>query len=463
MLGKRVGDFEILDVYEVLEEQFEEFRDEHDDFEYWQEGETVYSAEDYRDLLFGDLQPEQEFTVSKYYGNDEIIVIPDEATQLSSRLFEGNETIKSVIIPNSVKVISDNAFKGCTALEKVKLGEGVTEICAYAFSDCTALKEIEFPSGVTEIRNEAFKGCTGLTQVTIPDGVKTLGEYAFEGCTALSRVHLGNNLERILCGAFKGCGALTKITLPQSLVKVDLHAFAKSGIEEVYIPKSVKDIGRAPFLNCGNLKKIEADAENPHLAVKDNCIVSKTGGVLYAAFGKFTLPNDGTLKKIYFWVFNGNHEITEMDIPEGVTEIYSSAFQCCDHLRRVSLPSTLEAIGDYCFEGTSALEEIVIPAGVEKVASWAFYCSGIKKLVIKRGVKILDFDAFADCTRLTEAYIPSSVYKIDCGLFSGELFRGCNKNLCVYMEKRENGVHTYLAKFLGKVKVKFVDKNEICD
>ena len=463
MTGKRVGDFEIIDVYDLKQEEFEKFRDEHDDFEYWQEGETVYTAEEYREELFGDLERGQEFTVSKYFGCDENIVIPDVATQLSSGLFEDNEKIKNVIIPDGVKVIESSAFRNCTALEKVVFGKNVADIWAFAFCGCSALKEIEIPSGITNIRRGVFAKCAALKEVTIPDGVKALSEDAFADCFSLSCVHLGSGLKRIYSGAFARDKSLKKITLPLSLESVDMHAFSESGIEELYIPKNVSDVGQCPFTSCGNLKKIEVDTENPHLICKDNCIVRKSIGMLLATVGNFKLPNDGSIKKIWHWMFCGNRDLTEMDIPEGVTHLYHSVFAGCKNLRRVSLPNTLENIGEKDFEGCDALEEIVIPGSVKEVESWAFSCSGIKKLVIKRGVKILGFNAFNGCKSLTEAYIPSSVYKIDCGLLSGELFRDCNENLCVYMEKHENGVHEYLTRFLGKVKVKFIDKGPMFD
>ena len=463
MMRKRVGDFEIIDVYEVKQEEFESFRDEHDDFEYWDEGDRVYTAEEYHDVLFGDLLPGQEFTVSKYFGNGEHVVIPDVATQLSSGLFEGNEKIKSVIIPDSVKVISDSVFKSCTALEEVKFGNGVAEISEYAFSGCTALKEIKIPDGITAISKGVFSGCTALKKINIPDGVTMLGEEAFSNCTSLSCVDLGQGLKRINYGVFQGCKALEKVSLPQSLTKVDFHAFAESGVEELYLPKNVDDVGRSPYLRCGNLKKVEVDFENSHLICKDNCIIQKSNGMLIAVVGQFKLPDDGSLKKIWHWMFNGNRSLTEIDIPDGVTHLYNSVFECCTNLRRVSLPSTLEIIGKSDFAGCDALEEIVIPGSVKEVEREAFYCSGIRKLVIKRGVKILDINAFNGCNRLVEAYIPSSVCEIEGGHFNGELFRGCNKNLCVYMEKHENGTHKYLARFLGNVKVKFIDNDKIFD
>ena len=460
MTGKREGDFEIIDVYDVKQEEFERFRDEHDDFEWWQEGEIAYTAEEYREKLFGELQPGQVFTAFKYLGSGENVTIPDGVTQLSSGLFEGNDRIKRISVPDDVEEISDSVFKDCTALEEVKFGKGVTEISALAFSGCTSLKEIELPS-VGAIRNGTFRGCTALTQVTIPDSVRRLGEEAFADCTALSCVHLGSGLKWVQTRAFKGCTALKSITLPPSLQTVDLHAFAQSGIEELYLPKNVDDVGSAPFLRCRNLKKVEVDPDNTRLICKDNCIVR--GGMLVAAIGDFKLPNDGSIKKIWHWMFNGNRDLTEIDIPEGVTHLFHSVFECCSNLRRVGLPSTLEVVGESDFAGCDALEEIVIPGSVETVEREAFYCSGIKRLVIKRGVKILGNNAFNGCTNLVEAYIPSSVYKIDCGFFNGDLFRDCNKNLRVYMEKHENGAHTYLARFLGTAKVVFIDKDPIFD
>ena len=462
MTGKRVGDFEIVDVYDLKQEEYDSFRDEHDDFEWWQEGETIYSAEDYHHLVFGELQPGQEFAATKYFGSGETAVIPDGATQLNDGLFEGNEKIKSVIIPDSVNTIGVNAFKNCTALTDVKLGKCVKDICAYAFCGCKSLKQIELPSGLTVIRRGAFTEC-GLTSVTVPGSVESVHEYAFEDCKSLSSVSLEDGIKRIYSGAFKGCEALKNITLPQSLNSVDLYAFNKSGIEELYIPKNVSDVPRCSYLNCRTLKKIEVDPENPHLVSKGNCLIRKSIGILLAAVGDFKLPDDGSLKRIDNWIFNGNHNLTEIDIPEGVTHLYHSVFECCTNLRRVSLPSTLEVVGQSDFAGCDALEEIVIPGSVKEIEREAFYCCGIRKLVIKRGVEVIGHNAFNGCKNLVEAYIPSSVYKIDCGLFNGELFRDCNKNLCVYMEKWENGSHEYLARFLGKVKVKFIDKAEICD
>lgn len=463
MTEKRVGDFEIADLYDLLEEQFEKFRCEHDDFKYWKEDDIVYTAEEYREELFGNLQPGQEIIVTGYFGSNEHVVIPDGATSMAERLFSGNTAMKSVRLPGSLKKINCYVFKNCTALTSVDIPDSVTEIDYGAFLNCTALERVQLGNNLSSVGIKAFSGCTSLKSVIIPDSVSDISDNAFDGCSSLSEVRLGSGLKRICTGAFAGCSLLREINLPESVTKVDLNAFYRSGLEEIYLPKNVDDTGHHPLSSRNNLKKVVIDPENPYLVCKGNCIIRVSNGMLLTTVGKFELPNDGSIKKIWHWVFCENPDLTEIDIPEGVTHLYHSVFSGCKNLRRVNLPDTLEIIGQEDFAHCTALEEIVIPGNVKEVETRAFESCGIKRLIVKRGVKILGFNAFNNCKSLEEAYIPSTVHKIDCGLFDGYLFGGSNENLCVYIEKWDNDAHKHLSNFVGKFKVVFVDKNEICD
>ena len=61
---------------------------------------------------------------------------------------------------------------------------------------------------------------------------------------------------------------------------------------------------------------------------------------------------------------------TELEIPEGVTEIGSSAF-LNSTVQEVKLPSTLTTIGEYAFQN-SALTSITIPESVTTIGKYAF-------------------------------------------------------------------------------------------
>ena len=89
--------------------------------------------------------------------------------------------------------------------------------------------------------------------------------------------------------------------------------------------------------------------------------------------------------------------ITSLILPESVTEIYGSAFYCCDELSSVTFPESLVNIGGSAFGNCIKLQSIVIPTGAKMIGDYAFMnCEG-------------------DAT----VTIPQNVIEIGCGVFSG--------------------------------------------
>lgn len=73
--------------------------------------------------------------------------------------------------------------------------------------------------------------------------------------------------------------------------------------------------------------------------------------------------------------FNGNKNITEVVIPEGVQEVAMYAFKYCNNLSKVSLPDTLLFIDSVAFEvwrDNGSMTEVTIPASVQGIAWNAF-------------------------------------------------------------------------------------------
>ena len=98
-----------------------------------------------------------------------------------------------------------------------------------------------------------------------------------------------------------------------------------------------------------------------------------------------TLPQ--SLRSIGSSTFFGCSQLTEIVIPEGVTEIPDSAFNGCTKLETVTLPTSLKRIGVQAFFDCSSLITIEIPEGVTEIGEQAFdHCFNIKKVVFLSSV-----------------------------------------------------------------------------
>lgn len=112
----------------------------------------------------------------------------------------------------------------------------------------------------------------------------------------------------------------------------------------------------------------------------------------------FVLPI--TMRKIGPDAFANCQNITNINIPDGVTEIGCCAFQCCDGLKRIHLGSSLEIIGYLAFQSCKNIEEIIVNDHNEAFDSREG-CNGI--------IRTLDNTLIIACKN---TIIPSSVENI---------------------------------------------------
>ena len=103
-----------------------------------------------------------------------------------------------------------------------------------------------------------------------------------------------------------------------------------------------------------------------------------------------------------------------------VTEIGAHAFEGCETLTGMTIPSTVTGIGDYAFAGCTSLGARNTPSGSDITEpSKAPNRSGETTFVIPDGVTSIGAYAFKDCESLTTIIIPDSVTSIGDGAFEG--------------------------------------------
>lgn len=97
-------------------------------------------------------------------------------------------------------------------------------------------------------------------------------------------------------------------------------------------------------------------------------------------------------------------KVTDVVIPNSVTEIGCEAFLGCDELKNITLSLNINEIPRECFLGTS-LVNIAIPEGVRKVGYAAFQdCHLLHTVMLPSTLERIEAYAFTDCHNLYEIY-----------------------------------------------------------
>ncbi|MDD5924082.1 MAG: leucine-rich repeat domain-containing protein [Clostridia bacterium] len=177
------------------------------------------------------------------------------------------------------------------------------------------VKSVVIDEGITSIGRYVFCGCTNLTNVTIPDSVTIIGKHAFEECENLSNITIPNSVETIEDLAFADCKSLLSITIPSSVASIEWDVFCR----------------------CKNIVTINVDSGNDRYISCDGILFDKINkSILRYPCGKaddsYVIPED--VVTIEFGAFNFCENITSITIPSSVTTIHNS-FNGCLNLKTV--------------------------------------------------------------------------------------------------------------------------------
>ena len=85
---------------------------------------------------------------------------------------------------------------------------------------------------------------SGIKRIVIPKGVEEIQRSAFEHCRNLKEVVFvaGSALKNIGNWVFCNCTNLKNILFPDGLETIGRGCFERSGLEEVTLPASVKNV-----------------------------------------------------------------------------------------------------------------------------------------------------------------------------------------------------------------------------
>lgn len=250
-----------------------------------------------------------------------------------------------------------------------------------------------------------------------------------------------NDLPVILIapGAFNDTN-IESVTLPKTLLAIGEKAFKGSTVKSLNIPASVVDIASDAFIDCTALTSISVDADNARYSVKNSYLLDGPSTLL-RGLGNGEIGAEVT--KIAPYAYRGCHALTEIVVPETVTEIGKGAFLGCANLASAELASPVAKLADNIFDHCTALTSVSYPSTVTEIGYAAFRDSALAAYTVPDGITSIDAYAFANSSSLASITLPDSLTVVGGGAFencilltavsmpdnitsvTGNLFRGC--------------------------------------
>ncbi len=273
-------------------------------------------------------------------------------------------------------------------------GAPVKSIGEGAFKNNTSLTTITLPEGLENISASAFSGCTALSSISIPTGCKIIDDEAFAGCTSLTAAALPSGLEYIYVKAFYGCSRLSTLNIPSNL----------------YL------IGESAFEGCTSLVSATVSERTTlHDTVFKGCTALRTFTLGKEPYGQGQLEGCSALEVL-----------TLANLNTDIGYLFDKDFNYRYDTNADVLPASLKELTVLDCDTFGGLTNVTT---IEKV--------------VLNSCRVIDGEAFKNCTSLSTVILPDNIEKIYCGAFDG-----CTSLVTYEYQSGKylgNGTNNYLA------------------
>ena len=372
-----------------------------------------------------------------YIGDEQIVEISEKIRSIDSYAFYEMDEIFEISF-DEVGYIHEHAFDSCSRLSKLHFESITSSIEHNPFTYLDYLKELEIVSMdyykvkdgviINNSENEIVYAMPDAESVKIPKTVTSIAYYAFYNHGKLKTLTCEEGTKIEILPSFNNCYSLESIDMP-----------------------ALNNSSSAEFNHCFSLKEIDVSSEHISNKLEFKKCYSLTKVKLYENFDIIQANS-----------FSGCNLLSDINIPNCVTEICDYAFYHCTSLNLTKLPSDLLEIGNGAFEG-SGVRNIKIPSGVRKIPTCAFAysflesvdlncvseighsafsdCPYLKEINIPEGVTRINRFAFASCSSLVKVTLPSTLEDLDPEAFgySPRIVSVVNKSSCEFIKTKLEG------------------------
>lgn len=367
----------------------------------WQEKATyVQSTLD----DFEYTEADGKITLTKYKGNKEHIILPENASALGGQVFqlaEGESTvaaIKSLKIPQNIESIDGLSLFWSVNLYTIEVDENNAKYASKGgvLFNKTLDTLIAYPMGRSVETTNAY---------VIPEGVKTIEQFAFTGYERKTLI-LPSTLETIKYCAFS-YAYFEEITFPSGLKTVENYGiYNMPSLKKATFPKDAAFSSNNYLLDeCKALEELTAPAD-----IYNKCYISSE------AFKTLKITAGETVKSIS----GSKKNLETLVLADTVKTIGKYAFRNLTKLSSVTFSASLETIGEYAFDGCESLTVFNAPSSLKTIEYSAFANSGLETVTLNEGLESIlgkdnNLNAYPgpfENTKIKTLKVPSTVTKV---------------------------------------------------
>ena len=276
------------------------------------------------------------YVSTKYYENSTTFEIPEGVVDFTCNIQE-LKNITKLVIPETT--ISINTRNLPTNIQEVEIAE--TNENLKAVEDCI----------YTKTEPESLMFCySKAMEIKLQEPAKVIDQYAFSGATKATKIVLNEKTEKIKNQVFSTCYSLRNVEMG----------------------KLVSSINSMFALGNYNIN-LTIDTENPNYVMDDGALYNKNKDtvitVLKKINGKFELKD--SVKIIGTQAFMAQSAMAEINLNK-VSEIGQAAFEGCNSLKKIEVPSTIAKIDSRAFINATGASQIIIHKKENAIAGSPF-------------------------------------------------------------------------------------------
>lgn len=206
---------------------------------------VIHNPNSISNLQYNSNLPEKlTLEVDYYIRPEDILMLPQTKTKKAKCIRKLSIKSPHYVEIDGIIYTKDmrRLIVGSAGLKHVEVPEGVEKITDFAFYN-SEIESVKLPDSIKKIGDEAFSNCHNLKEVNLGNGVKQLGNYVFSWGEKLTKIELPPSLQEVGGYAFYKSN-IKSVTLNEGLSNIVQGAFVGTHIEKLYIPGSVKHIGK---------------------------------------------------------------------------------------------------------------------------------------------------------------------------------------------------------------------------